>query len=245
MGVGFVASAEPPEHLAQREMRAPAIVEREARFEVGLCLAPELCPLAERAQHLEQRSVAIVAREPAFGLLQLTRRVPEAAFAVELDQLRVPLALEAAHDDLRRLAIGSELEEASRGRSGDTGLDPRRLRQPAPCLAQSHRVGGKRPELLALRRELHLAALRGVEHAALDELIDERRDVAEAARRLRRAELQAQRRRVQPRLALERAQDAQRFLRLPLLQRALRGEREAGDGEASRLRFGPREKLLG
>ena len=46
------------------------------------------------------------------------------------------------------------------------------------------------------------------------------------------------------RFALERAQDAQRLLRLPLLELALGSEREPRDRKALGLRLGPAEKLL-
>ena len=46
MRISFVATAELAEHFPQREMGAPAIVEREARLEIRLRLALELSALA-------------------------------------------------------------------------------------------------------------------------------------------------------------------------------------------------------
>ncbi len=76
--------------------------------------------------------------------------------------------------------------------------------------------------MLALRRGLHLFALRRIEHAALDQLLDHRRDVAEAARSLRRAKLQPQCRGVHTGLAPQGLEDSQGLLRLATLQRDLR-----------------------
>src|SRR5207247_2901561 len=96
MRVGLVASAETAEHLSQCEVRAPVIVEREARFEIRLCFSPKLLALAQCPEHTQQHRVLVVAGEPAFGLLYLPRRVGEAAFAVELDGLGGPTSCEAA-----------------------------------------------------------------------------------------------------------------------------------------------------
>src|SRR5439155_1311088 len=72
----------------------------------------------------------------------------------------------------------------------------------------------------------------------LDQLLDEWRNLAEAPRCLRRAELEPQRRGVHARLAFQRVQDPQRFLGLPLLQRDFRGKRQSRHREAPRLRLG-------
>ena len=57
MRVRLVASSESREHLAQRDVRRIRVVEREARFEVRLRLAPELLPLAQDAERVQQRLV--------------------------------------------------------------------------------------------------------------------------------------------------------------------------------------------
>src|SRR5438309_3183257 len=98
--IGLVASAQPAEHLAQRQMRAPVIVQGDACLEIRLRLTPELLALAERSQHAQQRRVLIVRGEPTLGLLDLPRGVGDPALAVELDEFGIPFAFEAPGDDL-------------------------------------------------------------------------------------------------------------------------------------------------
>ena len=99
--------------------------------------------------------------------------------------------------------------------------------------------------MLALRRGLHLLALRRIEHAALDQLLDQRRDVGEAARGLHRAELQPQCRGVHACFTPQRLEYPQSLLWLATLQRDLRGKRQPWNRQASHLRFRPAEKFFG
>src|SRR4030095_8798966 len=193
MRIGLVAVAETAEHLAQREMRAPVIVERETRFEIRLCLPPELLALAERAADAKQHRVLIVAVEPALGLLDLARRVRQPACAVELDELGTPFALEAPRDDFGALAIAPKLEKGERRGSRDLRLRSSRLGQPTPGIAQAGGVVRQRTQLLAQRGDAHPLVLRSVEDRALDQLVDQRRDVGKSSRGLRGAKLEPQR----------------------------------------------------
>src|SRR5438874_71379 len=51
--VGFIVLTEAAEHLSQCEVRAPVIVEREARFEIRLCFSPKLLALAQCPEHTQ------------------------------------------------------------------------------------------------------------------------------------------------------------------------------------------------
>ena len=95
MRVGLGIATLTTEHLAQREMRLPTVVDRQARFQIRLRLAPELRTLAKQPQDAQQDGVLIVRRQPAFGLLELARGVGEMAFAVDLDQVGIPVARQA------------------------------------------------------------------------------------------------------------------------------------------------------
>jgi hypothetical protein len=85
-------------------------------------------------------------------------------------------------------------------------------------------------------------ALLGLVHLALDELIDERRDVAVPSGRAQRAQLEPQRRRVQSRFAAQIGEACERFAGLSALQRDLRLEHETRHREARHLCIGPREQ---
>src|SRR6185437_6984125 len=96
MRVRLVLAAEPGKQLAERDVRAPVIVEREARLEVRLCLAPQLLALAQPSERVQQRRVLVVRREPALGDLELARRIGRAAFGVREKQGGLPVTLQAS-----------------------------------------------------------------------------------------------------------------------------------------------------
>ena len=173
MRVGLVASAETAEHLTQREVRAPVIVEREARFEIRLCFSPKLLALAECSEDAQQHRVLVVTGEPTLGLLDLARRVRKPAFAVGLDELGIPLTFEAPREDFPGLAIAAQLQEALRRGARDRRQRTRGFGQPTPRVAQARGIVRQCTQLLALRGDSHLFALCGVEYAALDQLVDE------------------------------------------------------------------------
>ena len=128
---------EPRMELAERHARAPMVLEREARLEVGLRLAPQRLALAQHAERVQQRRVLRVRREPALRGLELPRGVAGAALGVQHGQIRVPVALELAHDDLRRLAIAAEREECGRAGARHLGIRAVGFRQPVPVRTQS------------------------------------------------------------------------------------------------------------
>jgi hypothetical protein len=49
--------------------------------------------------------------EPAFGRFELPRRIRGLALRIEHDELGVPVAFEAAHDDFGGLAIPAKRQE--------------------------------------------------------------------------------------------------------------------------------------
>src|SRR5208283_725183 len=178
--------------------------------------APELLALAKRAEGAQQGRILIVCREPALSLLELMRWISQSAFAVKLDQVGVPRTVEAARKDICRLAVTAQLQKTERGSARDLRLRARRLGQAIPRIAQAGGVVGKGAQLLALRSDPKLLALRSVEHPAPNQLLDQRWNVSVAARCLRCAKFEAERRRMQTRFASQRLQDSQCFLRLAL-----------------------------
>src|SRR5690349_24567234 len=91
-----LVAAEPRVQFAQRDARAPLVLEREACLEVGLRLAPQRFALAQQAERVQQRRVVRMRGEPALGRLELARRVADAALRVQHGEARIPVALEAA-----------------------------------------------------------------------------------------------------------------------------------------------------
>ena len=130
MRVRLVAALESRQKFAQRDMRAPGVVEREARLEIGLRLAPQLLPLAEDAQRIQEHRVLVVLSQPAFGLFQLSRRLGGTAFGVEQRELRIPIALETARKNFGRFAVAARAEEGARPRQGDLRNALIGIRQP-------------------------------------------------------------------------------------------------------------------
>src|SRR5437762_12986021 len=105
MRIRLVVALEPRQKLAQRNVRAPGRVECEARLEIGLRLAPQLLALTEHPQRVEERRVVVVLAQPRLGLLELACRVARAAFGVEQRELRIPVPLEAAGENVGGLAV--------------------------------------------------------------------------------------------------------------------------------------------
>src|SRR5258706_16299713 len=98
------------------------------------------------------------------------------ALAVEVDEIGIPVARERVGDDLRGFPISAQLQEALRRGARDLRLSTRRIREPAPGIAQTRNVVRERAQLLALRGNAHLLALGLVEDFAFHELSDEGRD---------------------------------------------------------------------
>ena len=98
--------------------------------------------------------------------------------------------------------------------------------------------------MLAVRADPHEVGLRRIEYLALDQLIEQRRNLRPSPRRLQRAQFQPQRRRVHARFLAQLLQQPQRFQRLAVLERNLRGEHKPRHGKALRLRVGGREEPL-
>ena len=137
----LAASSRPSlrQQFAQRDVRAPMVVERQAGLEVRLRLAPQRLPLAQLAQRVEQRRILAVLQQPVLRRLQLPRRFGRPALRIERREFRVPRALEAAHDDLA----------PPRGRRPARESSSRRRARPAdsPCplrAAGSNRRAGRR-----------------------------------------------------------------------------------------------------
>jgi len=149
--VRLVGPAEGREQLAERDVRAPVVVEREARAQVRLGLAPQLLALAQAPERVQQRGVLGMTGQPALGRLELARRIGTVALGVPLHELRVPVALERAFDELDGLAVATHRQEGARRRLGDHRLQPVRLAQPVPVRAQARRVGGKGRERVGVR----------------------------------------------------------------------------------------------
>ncbi len=88
-----------------------------------------------------------------------------------------------------------------------------------------------------MRARAQQVALRRIVDAALDQLIDQRRDFRLPAGRRERPQLEPERRGVQSRVALQFAQLAQRVAGLSALQRRFRGQHEARHREAAHARI--------
>ena len=96
-----------------------------------------------------------------------------------------------------------------------------------------------------MRGGAHELAFPHAVHLALDELIDERRDLGVATGALQRAQFEPQRGGVRARLLAQRAEDGERFERLALLQLHLGFEHQPRHREARHRRIGTREQRLG
>ena len=91
----------------------------------------------------------------------------------------------------------------------------------------------------------HEFAFRRAVGLALDELIDERRDLGVATGGLQRAQLEAQRGRVRACFLAQCAENAERLERVSLLQFHLGLQHQPRDREARHRRVGSREQRLG
>ena len=83
MRIRFLVPLELLEHLAQRNVRAPVMVERETRLEIRLRLPPQLLTLAQPSERIQKRRLLVVRDEPAFGRFELPRRIRRAAKGIE------------------------------------------------------------------------------------------------------------------------------------------------------------------
>ena len=132
-------------------------------------------------------------RQPVLGLLELAGRVGDAAFAVHLDQLRVPFAVKGVGENLDGLAVAAELNKALCRGAGNFWMGPGCIRKPVPAVAQACGVMGERFDQLALRAHAHVLGLDRIEDLASDQLFEERGDLVPPSRCLQRAKLQSQR----------------------------------------------------
>ena len=114
-----------------------------------------------------------------------------------------------------------------------------------PVGAQAFAIEHARSELLRMRGGAHELAFRRSVHLALDELIDERRDLRVATGGLQCAQFEAQRGGMRAGLLAQHAEDAERFERLALLQLHLGFEHQPRHREARHRRVGSREQRLG
>src|SRR5450755_1365688 len=94
--------------------------------------------------------------EPAFRLLELPRRIAELAFAVELDQIRVPLPVDALRQNVGGLALAAELHEAARRRARYFRMNLGRVRKTTPIVAKPGSVVGDNLELFALSADANV-----------------------------------------------------------------------------------------
>ncbi len=224
MRVGLVVASQPSVQFAQRYVGAPMVVERQARLEVRLRLAPQAFPLAQLAERIQQRGILAVLQQPMLRRLELSCRFGRPALGVQRREMRVPFPVETADDDFRRLAIAAQREKAGGSGARDSRIVLVRVGQAIPVGAQARRVLPQCAQCLRVGAGAHEVSLRGVVHLALDQLIDERRDFGVAPCRGERPQLEPQRCRMQARLAFELAQPCQRFARLSPLQRRFRRE---------------------
>src|SRR6185437_3421970 len=137
MRVRLVVTPELGQQLAERDVRAPVIVEREARLEVGLRLAPQPLALAQSSERVEQRRVLVVHREPALGDLELARRIGRAALRVREKQARLPVALETSGENVGGFAIAALREKAARRGARDLRLQAVAFGHARPVRAQT------------------------------------------------------------------------------------------------------------
>src|SRR5687768_12597760 len=113
------------------EMRAVGRVDRQARLQVALRLAPQRAVGAQPPEREQQRGIVRVLLQPPFGALDPLHRIAALALGVEGDEIAFPLGLERLLDDAVRLVAGAEGDEALRRRAGDA---------PVPAVAGGHLV---------------------------------------------------------------------------------------------------------
>src|SRR5882724_1905090 len=112
------------------EMRAAAFLERHARFEKILRLAPQLGLRAKPAKRGEELRIAVAAGKPALGALDadtrffraLGRRQFGRQLAVKSDQLGVPFGGERMLEDLAREARPAQGGGVAGGGGRDAGM---------------------------------------------------------------------------------------------------------------------------
>src|SRR4030088_2195100 len=98
------------------------------------------------------------------------RCIAQVAFAIELDQIRVPLPVEALRQDVGGLALAPQLHEAPCCRTRYLRMRFGRVGEAAPVLAKPSGVLGEKLELFALSADANVLRLRGVENLAPDKL---------------------------------------------------------------------------
>ncbi len=131
-----------------------------------------------------------------------------------------------------------------RGRSRDPWHPLLRIAELRPVRTKPCRVVLPRSELLRVRGRAHELALACAVCLALDELVDDRRNLGVAAGTLQRAQLETQRRGVRAGFLAQRLQNGKRFARLTLLELQLGFEHQSRHGEALGLGVRPREHRL-
>ena len=187
MRIRFVGATEIRLHLAQREICTPAVVERETGLEIRLRLAPQLRPLAQAAERVQQRCILVVVDEPSLGRLQLPCRVGGRAFGVERDKIRVPAPVETARNDVGRFAIAAQRDERAGCGTCDLGLQLFSVGKPIPIIAQPRGIVREAGERFGMRTRPEHLALRRIVDPALHQLIDQRGNLGVPSCRRQRA----------------------------------------------------------
>src|SRR5450631_946233 len=115
-----------PDSLHQRGERHVSVVgrlEREARLDVALCLAPQSLARAQLPEREEERRIARMSPQPLLGVLDLRQRVASGGFPVERDEARAPLAFQRLFDDRLRFGRAAQGEVVARRGRRHRGID--------------------------------------------------------------------------------------------------------------------------
>src|SRR5436190_3528387 len=211
------------------EARATRVLEREARLEEALRLAPELGLRAKPAERREQLGVAAAAREPAFGALDaharflgaLAGRQLRRQFAVKADQLRVPLGAERVLEDFARQAALAERRGVARRGRGDARMQLVARGNLAPAPLEVLGVVGRALQQLDVGLHLVFLGQRRRDGLALEKQPGEAPHLVPGARAALGAQQKPRRADVARRRALQPAQGIARGAEVALFQREL------------------------
>ena len=230
--------AQPFVQLRQLQMRGIRRLDRKARFEIALRLAPQPLLRAQFAEHEQEHRITRVGLEPVFGTLNLADHLGPGAFSVKRDQIGIPCHSQRLLDDLVCLRAAAECREALRCGCRNFGValfargdfPPAFLkRAEVECLALQIVGVGITPELPGLGR---------IEYAAPLELVDERQRLLPVPGLLLRFQFEPQRRGM---LFRQRFQCEQRILKAALVKQHRGCGDDAHRGISGSKFFGARE----
>ncbi len=155
-------------------------------------LAPQLLDAAELRERQQQMRIPRAGMQPFLGLFDLASRPAAAYFAVEVDQILVPVLVERDLDHVQRGVVAAARHERARGRARDEGIRLVFGRHLLPVFQQRAVVFGAALQILGIGRAAQLGRHGGFQRVAAGKLIEQTLDLVPLAGQLARAQFQPQ-----------------------------------------------------